>query len=108
MNKMAKNTYLSPTESKKRTKQTRRTNRIMDMESILMVARWEEVMEEWVKMEGLIDREQDDSYWWRAGLGTRGLSKKEKGLVDMDNSVVTAGKRGVKIFLKRNQSNRLF
>ena len=37
---MAINTYLSTIESKKQTKQTRR-DRIMDVESILMVARWE-------------------------------------------------------------------
>ena len=40
-NKMAINTYLSTTESKIETKQTRRTDRIMDMESIFMVGRWE-------------------------------------------------------------------
>ena len=37
--------------------------------------------------------------WVRAGQGVEGLSKKEKGLVDMDNSVVIAvgrGKRGLK------------
>ena len=39
-NKMTINTYLSTIESKKQTKQTRR-DRIMDVESILMVARWE-------------------------------------------------------------------
>ena len=34
----------------------------------------------------------DTELWWGAGLGGgRGLSKKEKGLVDMDNSVVIAG-----------------
>ena len=38
---MAKNTYLSTIESKKQTKQIRRTNSIMDTESVLMVARWE-------------------------------------------------------------------
>ena len=36
-NKMAKNTNLSTIQSKNQTKQTRR-DRIMDMESILMVA----------------------------------------------------------------------
>ena len=30
------------------------------------------------------------------GLGVEGLSKKEKGLMDMDNSVVIAGGRGYK------------
>ena len=40
-NKMAINTYLSTTESKIETKHTRRTDRIMDMESIFMVGRWE-------------------------------------------------------------------
>ena len=39
--KMAKNTYLSTIGSKKQTKQIRRTNSIMDTESVLMVARWE-------------------------------------------------------------------
>ena len=46
---MAINTYLSTIESRKPTKQTRTTDRIMDMENILMVARWEEDMEDWVK-----------------------------------------------------------
>ena len=32
--------------------------------------------------------------WW--GVGVEGLSKKEKGLMDMDNSVVIAGGRGSK------------
>ena len=35
---MAKNTYLPAIESKK---QTRKMDRIMEMESVLMVARWE-------------------------------------------------------------------
>ena len=39
-NKMAINTYLSRTEANKQTKQTR-TERIMDTDSIFMVARWE-------------------------------------------------------------------
>ena len=39
-NKMAINTYPSVMESKKQTKQTNR-GRIMDMESVLMVANWE-------------------------------------------------------------------
>ena len=39
--KRAINTYLSTTESKKQTKQPRNRDRIMDMESILTVARWE-------------------------------------------------------------------
>ena len=42
-NKMAINTYLSTIESKKQTKQTRRTERIMDVETLLVVARWEGV-----------------------------------------------------------------
>ena len=29
--------------------------------------------------------------WVRAGQGVEGLSKKEKGLVDMDNDVVVVG-----------------
>ena len=39
--KMAKNTNLSTIESKKQTSQTKNRDRIMDTESILMVARWE-------------------------------------------------------------------
>ena len=46
--KMAINTYVSTNESKKQTKQTRKTDRIMDMGSILIAARWEECMGEWV------------------------------------------------------------
>ena len=38
-NKMSINTYLSTIESKNQTKQTRRTDRIMDTESVLMIAR---------------------------------------------------------------------
>ena len=49
-NKMAINTYLSTTESKKQTKQPRNRDRIMDMENFLMVARWEGHVGEWVKM----------------------------------------------------------
>ena len=37
-NKMAINTYLSTTESKKQTKQTRRADRITDAKGVLMVA----------------------------------------------------------------------
>ena len=41
----------------------------------------------------------DDSYWQgRAGgstLGGRGIEQKEKGVMDMDNSVVIAGGRGL-------------
>ena len=48
-NKMAINTYLSTIESKKQTTQRRNRNRIMDMESILMVARWEGGVGEWMK-----------------------------------------------------------
>ena len=39
-NKIAKNTYLSTLESKKQTKQTRRTETESWVENILMVARW--------------------------------------------------------------------
>ena len=39
---MVKNTNLSTIESKKKqTKKTRRTDRIMDTESVLLLARWE-------------------------------------------------------------------
>ena len=41
-----------------------------------------------------IDGEQIESYG-RVGLGMEGLSKKEKGLMDMGNTVVIAGERGV-------------
>ena len=43
----------------------------------------------------LKDREQDDSYWgWRwEGGGIK--QKKEKGLMDMDNSAVIAEGRGI-------------
>ena len=44
-NKMVINTYLSKTESKKQTKQ-RRGQRIIDTESVLMVARWKGDVEE--------------------------------------------------------------
>ena len=40
-NKMAKNTNLSTIESKKQTSQTKNRDRIMDTDSILMVAKWE-------------------------------------------------------------------
>ena len=43
----------------------------------------------------LTHREQDDSYWEWGGQGGEGLSKKEKGLMDIDNSVVTAQRRDV-------------
>ena len=46
--KMAKNTHLLKIESKKQTKQTR-TDRIMDTERVLMVARRERSVGEWVK-----------------------------------------------------------
>ena len=49
-NKMAINTELSTILSKKQTKQRRNRNRIMDMESILMVARWEGCVGAWIKM----------------------------------------------------------
>ena len=42
---MAINTYLSTIESRKPTKQTRTTDRIMDMENILMVTRWDGAFE---------------------------------------------------------------
>ena len=42
---MAINTYLSTIESKK---QTKGRDRIMDTESVLMVARWEGDVGEWV------------------------------------------------------------
>ena len=32
---------------------------------------------------------------WGGGLGVEGLSKKEKGLMHMDNSVLTAGGREI-------------
>ena len=44
----------------------------------------------------LTDREQDDSYRRAGGLGIEGSSKKEKGLMDMDNSVVIAERRRYK------------
>ena len=47
-NKMAKNTNLSTFESKKQTNKKNR-DRIMDMERVLMVARWEGYMGGWVK-----------------------------------------------------------
>ena len=40
-NKMAINAYLSTIETKTETKQMNNRDRIMDMESVLMVARWE-------------------------------------------------------------------
>ena len=43
----------------------------------------------------LLGGEQDDS-WWGQSLGVEGWSKKEKGLMDMDNSGVTAGGGGIK------------
>ena len=51
MNKeTAINTYLSTIESKKQAKQTRRTEtKSWILESILMVARWEEHVGKWVK-----------------------------------------------------------
>ena len=44
----------------------------------------------------LTDREQDDSYRRAGGLGMEGSSKKEKGLMDMDKSVVISGGRGLR------------
>ena len=46
---MAKHTYLSTIESKKQTKQTRRTETEARIESLLMVSRWEWHIREWVK-----------------------------------------------------------
>ena len=48
-NKMEIKTYLSTTESKKQTKQTRRTETESWIQSISMVARWEVGVGEWVK-----------------------------------------------------------
>ena len=48
-NKMAINTYLSTSESRKQTKQRRKMDIIVDTEDILMVARWQGSIEEWVK-----------------------------------------------------------
>ena len=42
----------------------------------------------------LTDGEQDDSSWG-GGQGVEGLNKKEKGLMDMNNSVVIAGGSGI-------------
>ena len=47
-NKMTINTYLSTIESKKQTKQTRR-DRIMNMDSILMIVTWKGSVGEWMK-----------------------------------------------------------
>ena len=47
--KMVINTYLSTVESKKQAKQTRRTETESWIQSVLMVARWEEGVGEWVK-----------------------------------------------------------
>ena len=47
-NKMAINTYLSKTQSKKQNKQNR--SRVIDTENILMVATWEGSWGRWVKM----------------------------------------------------------
>ena len=44
----------------------------------------------------LIDGGQDDSWGGGVGLEVEGLIKKEKGLMDMDNSVVIAGGMGYK------------
>ena len=50
---MAINTYLSTIESRKPTKQTRTTDRIMDMENILMVTRWQGGVGEWGRGEAI-------------------------------------------------------
>ena len=47
-NKMAINTYLTTTESKKQLSKKNR-DRIMDTESMMMDTRWEEDVVEWVK-----------------------------------------------------------
>ena len=47
-NKMAKNTNQSTIESKKQTKQTNNRDRILDMERVLMVARWQGDVGEWM------------------------------------------------------------
>ena len=38
-----------------------------------------------------MDGEPDDSQWQGGHQGVEGLSKKEKGLMDMDNNVVISG-----------------
>ena len=43
----------------------------------------------------LINGEQDDSRGWGSG-GMEGLSKKEKGLLDMDNSVLILGRGDIR------------
>ena len=48
-NKMSINTYLSTIESKQQTKQVSRPDRIIDMESVSMVAKWEGGLEECMK-----------------------------------------------------------
>ena len=47
--KMAKNTHLSTFEAKNQSKKNKNRDRIMDMEKVLMVARWEGYMGGWVK-----------------------------------------------------------
>ena len=46
---MAINAYPSTIEAKKQTKKNKNRDRIMDMEKVLMVARWEGYMGGWVK-----------------------------------------------------------
>ena len=53
MNKMAINTYLSTTESKKSNKQNSNTTRFTDSENILTAARWEGVGGSVIKDEGI-------------------------------------------------------
>ena len=48
-NKMAKTAYLSTIESKKQTKQTRRTETELQIWRVLMVAGGEGTVREWVK-----------------------------------------------------------
>ena len=48
-NKMVINTYLATIESKKQSKKNKNRDRIVDTESVLMVARWEVGVEEWEK-----------------------------------------------------------
>ena len=52
-NKMVINIYLSTTESKKRTKQTKRTETESWILSVLMAARWEEMWGKGEEVRGL-------------------------------------------------------
>ena len=46
----------------------------------------------------------DDSQWGEKGV--EGLSKKEKGLMDVDNSVVIAGVRGIRVINGNGKYNK--